>query len=115
MTLSVLNIWTGYVKAPVSASQLPGTVTDPTPFPTYLAFGTAQPSTPSAPGGGGVWNVGFWQTANRSYYACVGEGPLLGYLDLGPGTYNIYVQVGDATNPCNGEIPVLEAGAITIK
>lgn len=114
MPLSLLNISTMNVKVPISASQLPGTITNPTIWPVYLTFGTSEPAAPSAPGGGSGWVTGFWQTANNSYYACCLEGPLLGALDLGPGTYNIYVQVGDINTPANGEIPVMQGGILNV-
>src|SRR5438105_7806079 len=109
----LLAISTINVKAPVSASQLPGTITDPTPYPVYMAFGT-KPAAPAAPGGGGGWHVASWQTVNQTYYAVCLEGPLLGAVNLGPGTWPIFVQVGDTTTPANGEIPVLPAGALTL-
>ena len=104
LTISTMN-----VKVPVSASQLPGTITNPTIYPVYLYFSTTgEPPAPSAAGGGAGWNVGFWQTANNTYYACCLVGPLLSAVSLAQGTYTIFVQVGDASTPANGEIPVLQ-------
>lgn len=113
--MNLLNTSTVNVKVPVSASQLPGTITNPTIWPVYLAFTTgSEPATPSVPGGGAPWNVGFWQTSNNSYYACCLQGPLLGAVDLGVGTWSIYVQIGDATTSANGEVPVLRGGTLNI-
>lgn len=112
--MNLLDISTVNIKVPISASQLPGTITNPTIYPVYMAFTTTEPGAPAAPGGGGVWNVATWQTVNQTYYAVCPEGPLLGAVNLAPGSYQIYVQVGDATTPANGEVPVLQGGNLTL-
>lgn len=112
--MNILDTSTVNVKVPVSASQLPGTITNPTIYPVYMAFTTSEPSAPSVPGGGSGWNVASWQTVNQTYYAVCLQGPLLGAVNLSQGSYNIYVQVGDATTPANGEVPVLRAGTLTL-
>lgn len=110
LTISTMN-----VKVPVSASQLPGTITNPTTYPVYMYFSTSgEPAAPAAAGGGAGWNVASWQTSNQTYYAVCLIGPLLSAVNLSAGTYSVYVQIGDATNPANGEIPVLAAGSINI-
>lgn len=113
--MNLLVTSTMNVKVPVSASQLPGTITNPTSWPVYMAFTTgSEPSAPSVPGGGSGWNVASWQTSNNSYYAVCLVGPLLGAVDLAAGTYTIWVQVGDSGTPANGEVPVLQGGTLNV-
>lgn len=113
--MQLLNISTMNVKVPVSASQLPGTITNPTIWPVYMYFSSSgEPALPAAPGGGAGWNVASWQTANNTYYAVCLTGPELGAIDLTPGAYSIYVQVGDSSTPANGEVPVLQGGTLNI-
>lgn len=112
--MNLLAISTMNVKVPVSASQLPGTITNPTAWPVYMAFATSEPTAPSAPGGGSGWNVASWQTSNQNYYAVCLVGPEAGGVVVATGSWTIYVQVGDATTTANGEVPVLQAGTLNI-
>lgn len=92
-----------YVGVPVKATSISGTAVNPTADPVFMAFMPQATQVPQ----NADWKSAVWATRSNNIlepYAAeclVGPG---GTVQLGIGTYVIYVKVTD-----NPEIPVLQA------
>jgi hypothetical protein len=91
-----------YVKVPVSAT-VNGVAYDPTSDTVQIAFTPVARDPDSAD-----WLTASWETDGSSYFARVLVGPG-GSVQLAAGTFAVWVKVVD-----DPEVPVLQAGTITI-
>ena len=95
-----------YVFVPVSVTALDGTPYNPTGDTVELAFMPQATQVPSS----GDWQTAGWASSTTnvlqpySAYCLVGPG---GTIQLGVGTYVIYVKITDVD-----EIPVLQAATL---
>lgn len=101
--LTISSLSTVYVKVPVAAT-VNGSAYNPTSDTVWLAF-TANDAAPTA----GEWIVAAWETDGTDYLARVLVGPANSGTVLEPGIYTVWVKVQD-----NPEVPVLDAGTLTV-
>lgn len=104
--VSISHLSTQYVIIPVNAT-VSGTSHNPTGDNLAFAF----LANPSASPQNTDWVAGSWDTANNALYPYLAQclvGPT-GTITLGTGSYTIWMKITD-----NPEIPVLQAGTLTI-
>ncbi len=106
--LTISHLSTEYVIIPLNAT-VNGQIHDPTGDLLQFAFLSNQSASP----GNTDWVVGIWGTnSNSSLYPFLAEclvGPAGGVINLGTGVYVIWIKITD-----NPEIPVLQAGMLTV-
>jgi hypothetical protein len=102
-SISISHLSLQYVGIPVKASLLNGNAYNPTTVPVYIAFMPQATQVPQP----SDWQTALWATRSSDilepYAAFCLVGPT-GTIQLGIGTYVLYVKVTD-----NPEIPVLQA------
>jgi len=102
-SISISHLSLQYVNVPVKALTISGTAYDPTGDTVTMAFMPQATQVPQS----GDWQAAIWATRSgdilNPYAACCLVGPG-GTIQLGIGTYIIYVKISD-----NPETPVLQA------
>ena len=102
-SISISHLSLEYVFVPVTVTALNGAAYNPTSDPVQMAFMSQATQVPQS----GDWVTAAWASSVTnilqpySAYCLVGPG---GTIQLGIGTYIVYVKITDAT-----EIPVLQA------
>jgi hypothetical protein len=106
-SVTMSHLSTQYVQVPIQAI-VAGQAYDPTSDTVQLAFMTAW----GAPGSGD-WKAGTWDTSTAPgiYLAQCLVGPG-GTTTLAAGDYAIWVKITDS--PHSAEVPVIQAGTLTI-
>lgn len=104
-TLTQSSLSTEYVLTRVVAI-VDGAVVDPTADNVEMAF-----TQPGVDPDVGDWNAAEWETdpSGPKYFARLLVGPGAGGLDLGKGTFAVWVRATD-----NPEIPVRRAGVLVL-
>lgn len=102
-SISISHLSLEYVSVPVVTVTLAGAPYNPTADPVYLAFMPTPTQVPQP----GDWQIALWSTVTTNvlypYSASCLVGPG-GTIQLGIGTYVMYVKITD-----NPEIPIKQA------